>query len=310
MNDSFKYGVSLYSYTDDFSTVMDLEDAFYHVSETGASGIEILGETHVAGFPDPSTQWLDRWFRLIETSGLEPTNFASWIDTSVGAKRTMSVEEGAAQLDRDLRMAHRLGFRFMRPKFGVIDDELTPHPIWEGSVERVLDLAAKLDIIICPEIHAPTPIRHPVVDAYVAFIQRTGTKHFGLLLDTGIFQDRPLPYWPGETPEMRKSAMSFLNGIKVPVEQIAEVIDYVVFIQSKFHHIDETLHDHHIPWDRIVPALKSLGYSGYLSSEYEGVRDPWVSIEQVRRQHALIRRLERDFDAANAGPSTPEQTHA
>lgn len=301
----FQYGVSLYSYTDDYGTVLNLEDAFYHVAETGSKGIEILGETHVGHYPEPSSAWLDRWFGLIDTHKLEPTNFAAWIDTHIQKNRDLTVEEGAAQLTLDLNLASRLGFRFIRPKFGVIDDELTPHPVWEGSVERVLDLAAKLDITICPEIHAPTPIRHPVVEGYVDFIQRTGTKHFGLLIDTGIFQDRPLPYWPGETPEIREAAMSFLNGIKVPVEHLREVIDYVVFIQAKFHHIDETLHDHHIPWDKVIPMLKSLGYTGYLSSEYEGVRDPWVAIEQVRRQHALIRKLERDFDTLQ-----PEQTHA
>jgi hypothetical protein len=43
--------------------------------------------------------------------------------------------------------------------------------------------------------------------------------------------------------------------------------------------------------------LKKAGYSGYLSSEYEGERSPWRALEQVRRQHALIRKLERDHDA-------------
>ena len=301
----FQYGVSLYSYTDDYGTVLNLEDAFYHVAETGSKGIEILGETHIDSYPQPSSAWLDRWFGLIDAYKLEPTNFAAWIDTHIQKNRDLTVEEGAAQLTLDLNLAKQLGFRFIRPKFGVVDDELTPHPVWEGSVERVLDLAAKLDITICPEIHAPTPIRHPVVEGYVDFIQRTGTKHFGLLIDTGIFQDRPLPYWPGETPEIREAAMSFLNGIKVPVEHLRDVIDYVVFIQAKFHHIDETLHDHHIPWDRVIPMLKSVGYSGYMSSEYEGVREPWVAIEQVRRQHALIRKLEREFDRHQ-----PEQAHA
>lgn len=309
MTSQFKYGVSLYSYTDDFGTVMDLEDAFFHVAETGATGIEILGETHVPGYPEPEAAWFDRWFSLVEKYGLEPTNYASWIDTVIERNRDLTADEGAAQLALDLEMASRLGFKFVRPKFGVIDDELTPHPIWEGCVERVLDLAAKLDIKIIPEIHAPTPIRHPVVDGYIAFIQRTGTKHFGLLIDTGIFQDRPLPTWQHETPEMREGAMSFLNGIKVPVEQLAEVIEYTPFIQAKFHHIDDDLHDHNIPWEKVVPALKSLGYSGYLSSEYEGVRDPWVAIEQVRRQHTLIRKLEREWDQAT-GQTSKEQLHA
>ena len=99
-------------------------------------------------------------------------------------------------LQRDLRLAKRLGFRFVRPKIGVVSSDLVPDPIWTESVERSLDLAAELDVVICPEIHSPTPIKHEVVDGYIELIERTGTKHFGLLLDTGIFQDRPIPLRP------------------------------------------------------------------------------------------------------------------
>lgn len=296
----FRYGVSLYSYTDDFGTVMTLDDAFDHVADTGSTGIEILGETSVPLYPEPPAEWLDHWFAQLDRHKLEPTNFACWVDTRIQIDRNMSVEEGASQIAQDLRLAHKLGFKFVRPKFGVIDHDLTPDPIWEGAVERNLDLAHQLDLIILPEIHSPTPIRHPVTDAYVRFIERTGTKNFGLMIDTGIFQDRPIDNWGGGlTDEIKKGALSFLNGINVPVEHLADVIRYVPFIQAKFHHIDETLHDHQIPWDRIVPMLKKLGYSGYLSSEYEGERAPWVAIEQVRRQHALIRKLEDEYDAAN-----------
>ncbi|MFX5751957.1 hypothetical protein ABTE32_21295, partial [Acinetobacter baumannii] len=70
-----------------------------------------------------------------------------------------------------------------------------------------------------------------------------------------------------------------------------DVIDNVVFIQAKFHDIDEELDDKQIPWEPVLRALKDAGYTGYLSSEYEGEREPWRSIEQVRRQHSLIRQI-------------------
>ncbi len=72
---------------------------------------------------------------------------------------------------------------------------------------------------------------------------------------------------------------------------IADIAKYVVFIQAKFHDIDEHLEDQQIPWEPVLRALKDAGYTGYLSSEYEGERIPWRSIEQVRRQHSLMRSI-------------------
>lgn len=288
----FRYGVSLYSYMGDYGTVMDLETALASIADLGATGVEILGEAHVPNYPHPSDEWVDEWFAFLERYGLEPTNLGSWIDTRLHSSgpnaRDMTVDEGAAALQRDLRLAKRLGFRFVRPKIGVVSSDLIPHPIWTEVVEASLPLAEELDVIICPEIHSPTPIKHEVVDDYIALIRRTGTKHFGLLLDTGIFQDRPIPLAPGELPGQRPA---FLDGIHVDPADVFDVIENVVFIQAKFHDIDAQLDDQQIPWEPVLKALKDAGYTGYLSSEYEGVREPWRSIEQVRRQHSLMRQI-------------------
>lgn len=288
----FQYGVSLYSFMTDYGTVMDLETALAAVADVGATGVEILGEGHIERYPEPTTEWIDRWFSLLEKYSLEPTNYGSWIDTRLHSSgvhaRDLTAVDGAEMLQRDLRLAKRLGFRFVRPKIGVVSSDLIPHPIWTESVERSLDLAAELDVVICPEIHSPTPIKHEVVDDYIDLIERTGTKHFGLLLDTGIFQDRPIPLKPGELPGRRPA---FLDGIAVDPADIADIAKYVVFIQAKFHDIDENLEDQQIPWEPVLRALKDAGYTGYLSSEYEGERIPWRSLEQVRRQHSLIRSI-------------------
>lgn len=288
----FRYGVSLYSFMHDFGTVLDLETALAHVADVGATGVEILGEGHVAGYPEPSAQWIDTWFTLLDRYGLEPTNYGSWIDTRLHSSgpnaRDLTAEEGAALLQRDLRLAKRLGFSFVRPKIGVVTSDLVPHPSWTEAVERSLDLAAELDVVIAPEIHSPTPIKHEVVDDYIDLIQRTGTKHFGLLIDTGIFQDRPIPLGPGELPGRRPA---FLDGIAVDPADLLDIGEYVVFVQAKFHDIDDDLVDQQIPWEPVLQGLKDAGYTGWLSSEYEGDRSPWRSIEQVRRQHSLMRRV-------------------
>ena len=64
-----------------------------------------------------------------------------------------------------------------------------------------------------------------------------------------------------------------------------------MFVQAKFHDIDDGLEDQQIPWEPVLRGLRDAGYSGYLSSEYEGDRTPWRSLEQIRRQHSLMRRV-------------------
>ena len=78
----------------------------------------------------------------------------------------------------------------------------------------------------------------------------------------------------------------------MPVSDLAEILPHVHFIQAKFFEIDEDLHDLHVPWRPIIETLRQGGWSGWLSSEYEGRREPYRGRDQVRRQHALLRSLE------------------
>ncbi|GAB3309245.1 hypothetical protein GCM10027451_18910 [Geodermatophilus aquaeductus] len=287
-----RYGVSTYSYTADVYTLMTLEDVLADVADLGATGIEILGEGNVPGYPSPDPAWIDTWHGLLQRYGLTATNYGSWVDTEMWRDRALTGEEAAAQLQLDLRLAHRLGFTSVRPKFGVTSWQLDPHPVWEEAVLRSLDLAADLDVVICPEIHAPTPIRHPVTQGYVDLIERTGSKHFKLLIDTGIFNTAPVLELSeeievgddGEVPE-------HLRPLAVPMADLVEVLPHVHFIQAKFAEVDDDLHDLHVPWGEIVPTLLEHGWSGWLSSEYEGRREPYRGADQVRRQHALLRSL-------------------
>ena len=83
-----------------------------------------------------------------------------------------------------------------------------------------------------------------------------------------------------------------LRPLRVPMSDLAEVLPHTHFIQAKFFEIDDDLHDLHVPWGDIVPTLEKAGWNGWLSSEYEGRREPYRGRDQVRRQHALLRSLQ------------------
>ncbi len=287
---AFHYGVSLYSYSGDMYTSMSLEDACAEISDMGATGIEILGEGNIPSYPAPAPQWIDHWHDLLNRYGLTATNYGSWVDTAMWLERDLTALEAADQLKLDMRLAARLGFSSIRPKFGVVDGDLTPHPVWREAVSRVLDLAQELDLVICPEIHSPTPINHPVTQGYLDFIESTGTRHFKLLIDTGIFQTAPVD--DGHEGIEGKKRPAFLEPLAVPMSDLAQVLPHTHFLQTKFFEISDSLVDLHVPWPDIVRTLREHGWNGWLSSEYEGRREPGRGLDQVRRQHALLRSLE------------------
>ena len=287
------YCVSTYSYSGDMFTSMTLEDALADVADFNATGIEILGEGNIPAYPTPDAAWVDHWHTLLAKYGVTPTNYGSWVDTTLWGDRELTAEEGAAQIQLDLRLAKRLGFTSIRPKFGIISFELEPHPIWREAVKRSLDLAQELDVIICPEIHAPTPIKDPVTHAYIDLIDETKSDHFKLLIDTGIFQTAPVddPH-EGVQLEEGEERPAFLEPLAVPISDLIDILPHVHFIQAKFFEIDDQLHDLHVPWGELMPALTAAGWTGWLSSEYEGRRELGRGRDQVRRQHALLRTLQ------------------
>ena len=132
-----------------------------------------------------------------------------------------------------------------------------------------------------------------MTQGYVDFIERTGTQHFKLLIDTGIFQTAPvLELRPRRSrSDEGEEVPAHLRPLAVPMADLVEVLPHVHFIQAKFFEIDDDLHDLHVPWADIIPTLQRAGWSGWLSSEYEGRREPGRGRDQVRRQHALLRSL-------------------
>jgi sugar phosphate isomerase/epimerase len=282
MTATFKLGVTLYSYTGDFGVTMTLEDCIADAVDAGAQGIEILGETHVPGYPNPTDSWVGHWHELMAKYGAKPTCFDSWVDSRLRKGRTLNVQESLDFLLRDMKLANRLGFKIMRPKLGVVTDDLVPDPVWREMVERALPYAEDLDIRIAPEIHSPTPLKSKTVDDYMDLIAKTGTKHFGLLIDTGIFKTREgRKLEPGEWAD---------PILAIDPRDLIPYLPYVFHMHAKFWGVSDDLEEGSIPYDTVVKALNDIGYSGHLSAEYEGPRDLYAGNDQVRRLFALINR--------------------
>ena len=99
----------------------------------------------------------------------------------------------------------------------------------------------------------------------------------------------------GEGPALGMAETLRHNAAFEP-KRMLDYIGLIHNIHGKFYEMTEDYEEFSIPYDEIVSVLKKGGYDGYICSEYEGNR--WVedaeevdSVEQVRRQHVMLKRL-------------------
>jgi hypothetical protein len=289
---NIKRGVSLYSYTGDFQVTMTLEDCLSEIADLGAEGIEILCETHIPDYPNPSNSWVDHWFSLLDKYKIKPACYSSWVETKLRKNGEITVKEAVDWLLRDMRLANRLGFKIMRPKLGQKGRELDP--IWREMTERALPYAEKYDVRIAPEIHAPTLLKSKMVEDFVDVITKNKTEYFGILVDTGVFATRPnrLADQDFESePDPKRGRPPEREVVSSSPKDLLPLMPYILSFHSKFWEMQDDYTEYCIPFETIIPVLIEGGYKGYLCSEYEGPRDIYLASKQLRRQHVLLKRL-------------------
>ena len=129
-----KRGISLYSYSGEYGVSMDLEDCLKDMYDCGAHGIEILANSHIPSYPELDEEWVTKWFALLKEYEIVPAEYGHWIDSRLYKGRELSTLESVKMLERDIIIAHRLGFPVMRTKMGVIDDVNTPVSNWRKII--------------------------------------------------------------------------------------------------------------------------------------------------------------------------------
>lgn len=322
---NIKLGVSFYSYQEEYYTrQMSLEDCFAEVADIGAEGVQIIAEEMVPNYPNPPQRWVDDWFRLMDKYHTKPTNIDTFLDVTWGGNRTFTLKESVDTLVAQMKLAHRLGYKVMRPTTGPVGE---PAP---EMIEAALPYAEELDVRICPEIHG-NPLRGKFVDTYLDLITRTKTRYAGYTLDMGTFMKRPARVTTARSirdGSLKQSTVdyvqkSFRDG--VPREQVQEtvakmgdpagaryvnsvytpcqdpqnlvrILTHVYNIHGKFYEMTDELEEYSIPYADVIAVLVENGYEGYIDSEYEGQRQiqditEVDSCEQVRRQHVMLRRI-------------------
>lgn len=280
-------GVSLFSYSGEYGVTMTLEDMFKDLCNMDATGLEILANSHIEGYPNPTDAWVENWHINLKKYNLTPVDYGCWIDSRLHEGRELTTQESYDMLLRDIKLANKLGFTVMRTKMGVIDDFLTPVANWREIIEKALPDAKKYNVIMCPEIHSPTVLKSKMVDDYVEFIQKTGTKNFGLNIDFGVFQNKQLTTGPKSNMPGNMPPMELHPSLP---EEIIPLLPYVYCCHSKFYDMSDDFNENTIPYKEIIDIMVKHHWDGYLLSEYEGPNKdvPGFASDQLRKQHLML----------------------
>ncbi len=241
-----KRGVTLYSYTGDIRTgTMTVEDCIADVADMGADGIEILGESHVPDYPNPSDQWVKEWQGWMEKYQTKPSCYDSFVDTMIHKDRLLTLQETLDMLERDFKLASRLGYKVIRPTLplgGESADERYQARIGSAAAtatsyaevfEKALPLAEKYDLRIAVEMHSPMILKSRWVETLSDMIARTKTQHFGFTLDMSLFTKRPARF--RETQLLERGARQ-------------NVLDYV-----------RTAYENHLGPEKTVAEVRKMG---------------------------------------------------
>ncbi len=320
---NIKRGVSLYSFQEEtFLRKMSLEDCIAKASELGATGIQVVSEQSMPGFPHLSDAFYAQWHEWMEKYGCTPVCHDSFLDTKRHKGRNLTEEECVESVIRDLKHASKLGCSVMR-----ILVSTSPE-----LMEKCIPYAEEYNVKMGIEIHSPWHFDQPWIQRHIEVAERTGTKHFGLIPDMGIYTKR----YPrvmkdrlirnGATPaiaeyiceayetrifceyvifEVRSMggnaldiamAESLRHNIWSNPKRLLEYMPYIFHIHAKFYDMVDDETEYSIPYNEVIPYLIQGGYEGYLCSEYEGNRhiqdiSEVDSVEQVRRHQAMMSKL-------------------
>ena len=282
-----KRGVSIYSYSDDLFKTATLEDCLAAVGDLAADGeeigLEILANSHIEGYPNPSDTWVAAWHQMCRKYHVRPVEYGHWVDSKLHSEKPpfLNTKESYELLVRDIKLANRLGFTCGRTKLGVIDGQLTPVENWREFIKMALPVAQKYNFRMLPEIHRPTQLKSKMVDEYVEFIvKEKTTPWFGLNIDFGVFQVGGGRGMGGRPTEPSR------------VEEMIPLLPYVHCCHAKFMQMDDNCLETSIPYPDIIRMLIEHKWSGYLLSEYEGAdRIRGGAFTAVRKHHVMMRRL-------------------
>jgi hypothetical protein len=333
-----RLGVTLYSFTRDFHAGRyTFEDLVVKAAELGMGpGLEVIGFQSFRGFPRMTDELETRFLRLVDEHGWELSCLDGNVDVAVRADRLLDEDELVEYLEAQVEAADRLGFPVLRiqnaatprvverllPLAERLDVKLgmeihAPETVRSPWVLALRELYDRLDspyLGFIPDFGASTRGISPSVfdtfraqgvspellDEIAARWDELGTREFEAHEEIGNFIALAHSYGAGDHAVNLAVFAVGIHGHQDP-RAWAEILPDVVHVHGKFFDIGDDGREPVVPIEELLDVLVEGGYTGYISSEYEGWH--WNTgadaFEMVAREQAMCRSVLSRHTATN-----------
>lgn len=321
-----KLGLTLYSLTSQWAAGhYDLHSLLKTVADNGIGpGVEIVASQMLRTYPTVTEDFVREWHEAFDRLGLVASSFGANLDMGRRRERDMTADEEYDFTVIQFESARKLGFPLVRiqsakpelirrlmPDAERLDLTLgwEIHAPMGPNSPQVMAIRELYDEIDSPRLGFVADFSstmHAMSPRLLHALARKGLQQQDLdalqriwATDDGINERHAqfIDYLAGRgiAPESLGSfaRLAFNMHGHVDPEEWADIMPRLVHVHAKFYDIDDAGNEPAIDYREHVRVLLDGGYSGFMSSEWEGHAfadigdaDP---VDLVRKHHDLIR---------------------
>ena len=184
-NIGLQLGTTLFSFTNEFhGRQYTFDQLIAKVAEQDLGpGVEIVGFSHVRGYPNVSDEFAAHFRDLLAKGGLVASCLSMNADILLQPDKPMSTEESLAYHVTQVETAAKMGIPIAKFQ-GVAGTEV---------IRRLLPKAEQLGVKLGLEIHAPDKVNSPMVMEFREMYAKETSPYLGFVPDFGSTARRASP---------------------------------------------------------------------------------------------------------------------
>ena len=323
-----RLGSTLFSFTNEYhSRQYSLDQLLEQVAKRNIGpGVEIVGFSAIRGFPHTSDEFASHFRNLIAKLGLEPSCLGINADVYLRPDQPMTADESLAYHRAQIESAAKLGFPVARYQFLAGPEVIrrllptaeklnvklgleihAPHKVDSVEVMQYREMYAKENspyLGFIPDFGASATAISP---AFLRYVRKIGLPEGLISLVQKMWAEPDDPEKPHgkieaftaraqaegfDLVQISECFMAFGLFSRQEPRRWLEIMPQIVHIHGKFHDLDENGEVPGVPYDQLLPVFVEGGYTGFMSSEWEGhFFSDESGLEKVEAHHRLCNRI-------------------